>query len=158
MFISSLAVVIFICDTLGFVRLSPPCLTRLIIYVSIQLMSETAFIPSQNASNLIQLEWRQFFENTVGKGESAGKQNFLLFPRVSTFSMDNFLFLNKFELSSVNAFCVRKCKILSPGLELIYVQRFRVVQWDGRETGSKASVARFSTGERPSLSLKNQNR
>ena len=43
------------------------------------------------------------FENTVGKGENAGNQHFLLLPVFSTLPKTNFYFLVTFLWSSANA-------------------------------------------------------
>ena len=51
------------------------------------------------------------FENTVGKGEIARKEQFLLFPVFST-RFDNFLpFSSNLKLSSANSFGLEESKI-----------------------------------------------
>ena len=52
-----------------------------------------------------------FFENTVGKGEIARNEQFLLFPVFST-RLVNFLpFLSNLKLSSANSFSLEESKI-----------------------------------------------
>ena len=51
------------------------------------------------------------FENTVGKGEIARNEQFLLFPVFST-HLDNFRpFLSNLKLSSANSFSLEESKI-----------------------------------------------
>ena len=47
---------------------------------------------------------KKTLENTVGKGENAGNQHFLLFPLFSTLSEREIIILATFNLLSVNAF------------------------------------------------------
>ena len=58
------------------------------------------------------------FENNVGKGENAGNQHFLLFPRFLPFPKQISIFLVTFILSSSNALSLDWSKILSFGKEL----------------------------------------
>ena len=54
---------------------------------------------------------KQPFENTVGKGEIARNEQFLLFPVFST-CLDNFLpFSSNLKLSSANSFSLEESKI-----------------------------------------------
>ena len=52
------------------------------------------------------------FENTVGKGEIARNEQFLLFPTVFSTPLDNFLpFSSNLKLSSANYFSLEESKI-----------------------------------------------
>ena len=52
------------------------------------------------------------FENTVGKGEIARNEQFLLFPTVFSTRLDNFLpFSSNLKLSSANSFSLEESKI-----------------------------------------------
>ena len=52
------------------------------------------------------------FENTVGKGEIARNEQFLLFPQCFSTHLDNFLpFLLNLKLSSANSFSLEESKI-----------------------------------------------
>ena len=56
------------------------------------------------------------FENTVGKGEIAHIEQFLLFPTVFSTCLDNFLpFLSNLKLSSANSFILEEFKICCLG-------------------------------------------
>ena len=48
--------------------------------------------------------WKRPFENSVGKGENAGNQHFLLFPQCFLPFPKQISFLFTFKLSSANAF------------------------------------------------------
>ena len=55
--------------------------------------------------------WKQAFENTLGKGEIARNEQFLLCPVFST-RLDNFLpFLSNLKLLSANSFSLEESKI-----------------------------------------------
>ena len=55
---------------------------------------------------------KQAFENTVGKGEIALNEQFLLFPTVFSTRSDNFLsFSSNVKLSSANSFSLEEFKI-----------------------------------------------
>ena len=59
---------------------------------------------------------KKALENTVGKGENAGNQHFLLFPTVfSTLSKREIIIVTTSILSSTTAFNLDKAKILSFG-------------------------------------------
>ena len=67
------------------------------------------------------IEKKKAFENLVGKGENAGNQHFLLFPKMFTSLQKanlDFFFLFTFILSSANALNLDQYKILSFGKEL----------------------------------------
>ena len=52
------------------------------------------------------------FENTMGKGEIARNEQFLLFPQVFSTRLDNFLpFSSNLKLSSANSFGFEESKI-----------------------------------------------
>ena len=56
------------------------------------------------------------FENTVGKGEIARKEQFLLFPLVFSTRLKNFLpFSSNLKLSSANSFSSKESKICRLG-------------------------------------------
>ena len=56
------------------------------------------------------------FENTVGKGEIARDEQFLLFPQVFSPHMDNLLpFSLNLKLSSANSFSFEESKICRMG-------------------------------------------
>ena len=56
------------------------------------------------------------FENTVGKGEIAHNEQFLLFPLCFSIRLDNFLpFSSNLELSSANSFSLEGSKICRLG-------------------------------------------
>ena len=56
------------------------------------------------------------FQNTVGKGEIAHNEQFLLFPQCFSTRLDNFLpFSSNLKLSSANCFNLDQSKILSSG-------------------------------------------
>ena len=66
---------------------------------------------------------KKALENTVGKGENAGNQHFLLFPTVfSTLSKREIIILANYNLSSANAFNLVKSKTLSFGNGIILSQ------------------------------------
>ena len=52
------------------------------------------------------------FENTVGKGEMARNEQFLLFPQCFSTNLDNFLpFSSNLKLSTANSFSLEESKI-----------------------------------------------
>ena len=54
---------------------------------------------------------RQAFENTVGKGEIARNEQFLLFPTAFSTRLDNFLpFLSNLKLSYANSLSLEESK------------------------------------------------
>ena len=59
-------------------------------------------------------------ENTVGKGENAGNQHFILFPVFSTLSKRKIVILAMFNLLFANAFNLVTSKILSFGTGLTH--------------------------------------
>ena len=61
---------------------------------------------------------KKALENTVGKGENAGNQHFLLFPQCFLLNQREIVSLAAFNLSSANAFSLVTSKILSFGKEL----------------------------------------
>ena len=69
-------------------------------------------------------------ENTVGKGENANNQHFLLFPVFSTLSRREIITLAMFNLTSANAFNLVTSKLLSFGKGLTHSQTtdFRLIQ------------------------------
>ena len=70
-------------------------------------------------SRLLTTLKRKALENTMGKGENAGNQHFLLFPTVfSTLSKREIIILIIFNMSSAKAFNFDKSNILSFGKEL----------------------------------------
>ena len=63
--------------------------------------------------------YRQYksFENTVGKGEIARDEQFLLFPTVFSTLLENFLpFSSNSKLSSANSFNLKESKICRLGM------------------------------------------
>ena len=63
------------------------------------------------------------FENTVGKGEIARNDQFLLFPQCFLPVLKNFqLFSSNLRLSSANSFSLEESKILSSGNGLKVVE------------------------------------
>ena len=59
---------------------------------------------------------RKSFENTVGKGEIALNEQFLLFPTVFSTRLANFLlFSSDLKLSSANSFSLEESKICRLG-------------------------------------------
>ena len=56
------------------------------------------------------------FENTVGKGEIANNEQFLLFPTVFSTGLENFLpFSSNLKLSAANSFSLEGAKICRLG-------------------------------------------
>ena len=75
-------------------------------------------------SRLLTLLEKKAFENIVGKGENAGNQHFLLFPKCfSILPKTNFIFFFwiTFILSTAYPFNLVLCKILSFGRRVKHI-------------------------------------
>ena len=80
---------------------------------------------------------KKALENTVGKGENAGNQHFLLFPQCFLLYQREILMLATFNFLSANAFNLVKSKILlfgkglsimSGGIYSLFVMEFVTFQ------------------------------
>ena len=89
------------------------CWLKLITKATIVLKSTLTL--SQTSPGFTCLQYKSF-ENTVGKGEIAHSEQFLLFPTVFSTSLENFLrFSSSSKLSSADTFSLEESKICRLG-------------------------------------------
>ena len=73
------------------------------------------FTLSQTSPSFYVLQYKSF-ENTVGKGEIAGNEHFLLFPQCFSICLENFQsFSLNLELSSAHSFTLEESKVCRLG-------------------------------------------